>query len=254
MSFFSSIAGKAQSAINQTPLAGHIPGIAPSGDPAPAHPGSQATRRSLALESLQHHIRNLGQQYTSTSPIQRIITLEKGVALDFDAVASDGKTQSKELYTWGQDQNADLTDGGEWSPVYSMVKLISYPAVTDRLAFLNFVHGSLSAALAVKLDNARSSLKALRSAETAIAPKRNIRHGLRNQIGRLEHSHEKGGERRLAELKEQLARAESNDEQSEKEIELLKRRAVRESEQAKWDAVQEVSGLRDLLSNDSTLA
>jgi len=230
MSFFTTIADKAQSAINQTPLAGHIPGITPPANPTPVRAESQGGRRSLAFESLQHQIRSLGQQYTSTSPIQRIITLEKGVALDFDALARDGKTQSKELFTWGQDQDADLTD------------------VTDRLAFLNFVHGSLSASLAVKLDGARSSFKALRAAETAIAPKRNLRNGLRNQIGRIEHNHEKGGERRLAELREQLARAEGNDEQFEKEIELLKRKAVRESEQAKWDAIQEYGEKLVLLS------
>jgi hypothetical protein len=119
--------------------------------------------------------------------------------------------------------------------------------VTDRLAFLNFVHGSLSASLAVKLDDARSPLKALRSAEVAIVPKRNIRAGLRNQIARIEHNQEKGGERRLAELKEQLSRAESNDEQLEKEIELLKRKAVRESEQRKWEALHEVSSLNKIV-------
>jgi hypothetical protein len=107
--FFSSIADKAQSAINQTPLAGHIPGT--TGDPSANQAASQGGRRSFALESLQHQIRNLGQQYTATTPLQRIITLEKGVALDFDGLARDGKTQSKELYTWGQDEDPDVTDG-----------------------------------------------------------------------------------------------------------------------------------------------
>lgn len=119
--FFSSIADKAQNAISQTPLAGHIPGTSPTGDSSPSHTASQGGHRSLAFESLQHQIRNFGQQYTSTTPIQRIITLEKGVALDFDALARDGKTQSKELYTWGQDQDPDLTDGEEFcsmSPIY----------------------------------------------------------------------------------------------------------------------------------------
>jgi hypothetical protein len=116
-------------------------------------------------------------------------------------------------------------------------------AVTDRLAYLNFVQGSLSASLAVKLDGARSPLKALRSAETNITPKRNIRDGLRIQIARIEHSQEKGAERRAAELKEQLARAEKNDEHLEKEFDLLKRKVIRESEQIKWDAIREVNVL-----------
>ena len=114
--FLSSIADKAQNAINQTPLAGHIHGTTPAGDPSANQAASQGGRRSFALESLQHQIRNLGQQYTSTTPLRRIITLEKGVALDFDALARDGKTQSKELYTWGQDEDPDVTDGERAHP------------------------------------------------------------------------------------------------------------------------------------------
>ncbi|KAG6381227.1 Eisosome component PIL1-domain-containing protein [Boletus reticuloceps] len=222
---FSSIADKAQNAINQTPLAGHIPSGGHSANqanhanPAASHSGG----RSLALESLQHQIRSLGQQYSSATPMQRIITLEKGVALGFDGVARDNKAQSKELYTWGQREDPDLTD------------------VTDRLAYLNFTQGALSASLSAQLDSARASLKPLREAEAAILPKRNIRAGLRNQITRIEHSPEKGAERerRLAELKEQLSRAESHDEQAEKELELLKRKVIRESEQNKWEAIRE---------------
>lgn len=47
----------------------------------------------------------------SASPVQKIITTEKGVAIDFDSVSRDSKTQSKELYTWGQGEAQDLKDG-----------------------------------------------------------------------------------------------------------------------------------------------
>lgn len=43
--------------------------------------------------------------------MQRIITLEKGLAIGFDGVARDAKAQSKELYTWGQTELEDLKDG-----------------------------------------------------------------------------------------------------------------------------------------------
>ncbi len=52
---------------------------------------------------------------SSTTPVQKIITVEKGVALDFDGIARDSKAQSKELYTWGQTETEDLKDG-----VYSL--------------------------------------------------------------------------------------------------------------------------------------
>ncbi|KAL4064891.1 Eisosome component PIL1-domain-containing protein [Scleroderma yunnanense] len=222
-SFFSQIADKAQSAINQTPLGAHIPARPTGGTAQPSanQAAAQGGYRSHTLESLQHQIRNIGQQYTNTTPLQRIITTEKGVALDLDSLSTDAKAQSKELYTWGQAEDPDLKD------------------VTDRLAYLNFVQGSLASSLAIKFDEARSPLKALRDAEAAITPKRNIRAGIQTRIRRLEHSQEKNAERQIAELSDQLARAEKNDEPHEKEILILKRKAIRDSERVKWDAIRE---------------
>ena len=106
---------------------------------------------------------------------------------------------------------------------------------------MNFVQGSLANNLATKLDAARASMKTLRDTENALTPRRNIRAGYKGQISRLEHEKQRGSELRIAELKQQLQLAEREDEQSEKEIEILKRKAVRESEKFKWDALREVS-------------
>ncbi|KAJ3481131.1 hypothetical protein NLJ89_g12233 [Agrocybe chaxingu] len=160
----------------------------------------------------------------------KIITTEKGIAIDFDSVARDSKSQSKELYTWGQSEAEDLKD------------------VTDRLAYLNFVQGSLATSLSDKLDTARAPLKALRDAETALQPRRNIRVGLQGQIGRLEHEQAKTNDKRIFELREQLRKAEAEDLPQEREIEVLKRKAVRESEQIKWDAIREYGEKLVLLS------
>jgi Eisosome component PIL1 len=108
------------------------------------------------------------------------------------------------------------------------------------LAYLNFVNGSLASSLSVKLDRSRASLKALRDLETSIAPRRNIRAGLNLQISRLEHEQQKGAEKKLADLRDQLKKAEADDQPAEREIEIMKRKAVRESEQHKWDALREV--------------
>lgn len=53
---------------------------------------------------------NVGECY-SFSPVQRIITTEKGVVIDFDSISNDSKGQSKELYTWGQSEAEDIKDG-----------------------------------------------------------------------------------------------------------------------------------------------
>lgn len=85
-------------------------------------------------------------------------------------------------------------------------------------------------------------MKLLRDAENAILPRRNIRAGLHQQLARLEHDNQKGMEKRIADLKEQIRKAEAEDSPSEKEIELLKRKGLRESEQQKWEAIREASG------------
>lgn len=173
------------------------------------------------------------------SPIQRVITSEKGVILDFASVAKDAKAQSKELYTWGQSEHEDLKDGEFRCSLCCFETSHSF-AVTDRLAYLNFVHGSLSSNLAQRLDSARSSLKILRDAENNIAPRRQQRNVVQMQINRIEHEKPKGLENRLADLKAQLKKLESDDDTSEREIEIMKRKAVKDSEAWKWAALREV--------------
>lgn len=181
--------------------------------------------------------------FRSSTPIQRIITTEKGVAIDFDSVSKDAKTQSKELYTWGQGEAEDVKDGGWYLlSIYLDLNCIDglLTPVTDRLAYLNFVQGSLASSLALKLDTARAQLKNLRDTETSITPRRNIRAGLSAQISRVEHEQQKGNEKRLEELRVTLKKHEAEDEDQEKQIEILKRKAIKESEQQKWDAIREV--------------
>jgi hypothetical protein len=80
----------------------------------------------------------------------------------------------------------------------------------------------------------------LRDLETSITPRRNIRAGIQLQINRLEHDQQKGTEKRLADLRDQLKKTEAADQPAEREIEVVKRKAVRESEKLKWDALREV--------------
>ena len=80
----------------------------------------------------------------------------------------------------------------------------------------------------------------MRDLETSITPRRNIRAGINLQINRLELEKQKGAEKRLADLRDQLKKVEADDQPAEREIEVAKRRAVRESEQLKWNALREV--------------
>ena len=43
--------------------------------------------------------------------MQKIVTVKKGLALDFDNVSRDSHASSKELYMWGQSEHEDIKDG-----------------------------------------------------------------------------------------------------------------------------------------------
>ena len=136
--------------------------------------------------------------------------------------------------------------------VRSIAFHVSFPLhrpVSDRLAFVNFVQGSLTATLAEKLDAARNPFKVLRNAEAALEPRRAIRANITAQIARLEHDQNKANDRRIGELQDQLRQVEYEDQSQEREIEVLKRKALRESEQLKWEAIREVSWFLLLVDN-----
>jgi hypothetical protein len=48
---------------------------------------------------------------SSATPVQKIITAEKGVTLDIESLSRDSQIQSKELYQWGQKEDSDVKDG-----------------------------------------------------------------------------------------------------------------------------------------------
>jgi hypothetical protein len=124
------------------------------------------------------------------------------------------------------------------------IRCVLTPApVTDRLAYLNFVHGSLAANYAKKLNSSRTHLKSVRDEESALTPRRNVREGVKLQISKIKNDGQKGTavEQKIAELENQLRRAESEDSDTEKQFEVLKRKALRENEEVKWSAVREVS-------------
>lgn len=116
--------------------------------------------------------------------------------------------------------------------------------MSDRLAWMAYIEGSLALTLSKEIDASRAPVKALRDAENSISGRRNIRAGLETQIARVEHEQRHGMDQKLAELKRQLRKVEEDDGPLEKEIELLKRKGLKESEIAKWNAIREVGCIR----------
>ena len=64
------------------------------------------------------------------TPVQKIITTKKGIALDFDNVSRDAQAHSKELYMWGQNENEDLKDGEYRVSAYTAILRLG--RVADR--------------------------------------------------------------------------------------------------------------------------
>jgi hypothetical protein len=118
------------------------------------------------------------------------------------------------------------------------------------------VHGTLANDLAKSLDSARASYKSLRDAETALHPRRTARSNIKAEIERIKTAGASGkapanGAERAAELHSQLTKAEADDAPQEREVVLLKRRALIECERKKWAAFREYGAKLALLADAS---
>lgn len=158
----------------------------------------------------------------SDRQIQLAITAQKSVSLQFEAAGRDAQTYSKELYLWGQEAPEDIKDGEYSASCFRVLGLsvsnfetldflimrAIFLSVTDRLAYLNFVHGSLNTDLANRLDTARGPWKTARATESTA-----------------------GTLRQAGQATEAVA--------GESEVE--KRNALKLGEAARWKAIREVS-------------
>jgi len=107
----------------------------------------------------------------------------------------------------------------------------------------------------------RAPWKHVRDAEAGLVPRRTIQQNFKNEIARIRASQTSGGrtgnlDAKLHQLEEQLKKAEADDAPLERELDLLKRAAVKESEALKWKAFRDVSqGLLAIscIANDKAL-
>ena len=85
-------------------------------------------------------------------------------------------------------------------------------------------------------------MKSIRNEESTLSPRRNVREGIKLQINKIKSDGQKGAavEQKIAELENQLKKAEAEDADAEKQFEILKRKALRENEEVKWSAIREV--------------
>jgi hypothetical protein len=92
----------------------------------------------------------------------------------------------------------------------------------------------------------RAVWKHVRDAEAGLVPRRTIQQNFKNEISRIRASQASSArtgnlDAKLQQLEEQLKKAESDDAPLERELDLLKRAAIKESEAVKWKAFRDVS-------------
>ncbi|KAG9047265.1 hypothetical protein FS837_002626 [Tulasnella sp. UAMH 9824] len=224
----------------QQPLDAHGNPATGGGSAASADVPDGKSGRPFIMESLTQQLKALHNQYAPQGPpdvrhLQVLITNAKGVALDYEGLGRDTKSLSKDFYLWGQEEEEDIKD------------------VTDRLAYLNFVQGSLVSVLSDRLDEARAPLKKLREAQAALSPRRAQRASIEAQVRTLQtNSNAKpGSEARIKELQDTLSKHNADDAPVEREVAELRRKAIKESEEMKWEAFREFGEKLLLLSQAS---
>lgn len=89
----------------------------------------------------------------------------------------------------------------------------------------------------------RTAWKHVRDAEAELVPRRTIRQNFKNDIARIQNPAGRTGnlDAKLQQLEAQLKKAETDDAPLEKEVDLLRRAAIKESEAVKWKAFRDVS-------------
>lgn len=92
----------------------------------------------------------------------------------------------------------------------------------------------------------RAAWKHVRDAEAGLVPRRIMQQNFKNEISRIRASQTSSGrtgnlDAKLQQLEEQLKKAETDDAPLERELDLLKRAAIKETEAVKWKAFRDVS-------------
>ena len=100
----------------------------------------------------------------------------------------------------------------------------------------------LNSSLSDRIDESRGPFKKLREAQIALAPRRAARVTIETQIRNIQGNPSKvtGADSRVQELHQSLQQHIHEDDPLEREVGELKRKAIRDSERMKWEAVKEV--------------
>ena len=125
--------------------------------------------------------------------------------------------------------------------------------MSDRLAYLSYVQGTLNSDISSKIDASRVPFKTARNTETVLVNKRSQWAGIESQITRLRSEvgsgrAPPGAQPKLAELEQQRTALLNEVRSEDKNLNQQKLAALKQSESIKWQAVREYAEKLIILS------
>jgi len=147
--------------------------------------------------------------------------MEKNVMRDIELVARERREVAKQLSSWGEDGDDDVSD------------------VTDKLGVLIYEIGELEDQFIDKYDQYRITLKSVRNIEASVQPSRERKQKITDSIAQLKYKDPNSD--RIIVLEQELVRAEAESLVAEAQLSNITRDKIKAAFNYQFDALREHS-------------
>ncbi|CDO52016.1 hypothetical protein DV451_004450 [Geotrichum candidum] len=190
----------------------------------PPPPSSTKSGRFFGKGSLGHTFRrttagSLGPELARKLAV--LVKMEKNVMRDIELVARERREVAKQLSSWGEDGDDDVSD------------------VTDKLGVLIYEIGELEDQFIDKYDQYRITLKSVRNIEASVQPSRERKQKITDSIAQLKYKDPNSD--RIIVLEQELVRAEAESLVAEAQLSNITRDKIKAAFNYQFDALREHS-------------
>lgn len=150
-----------------------------------------------------------------------LVKMEKNVMRDIELVAKERREVAKQLSSWGEEGDDDVSD------------------VTDKLGVLIYEIGELEDQFIDKYDQYRITLKSVRNIEASVQPSRDRKQKITDQIAQLKYKDPNSD--KIIVLEQELVRAEAESLVAEAQLSNITRDKIKAAFNYQFDALREHS-------------
>ncbi|KAF5096324.1 hypothetical protein D0Z03_001642 [Geotrichum reessii] len=150
-----------------------------------------------------------------------LVKMEKNVMRDIELVSRERREVAKQLSSWGEDGDDDVSD------------------VTDKLGVLIYEIGELEDQFIDKYDQYRITLKSVRNIEASVQPSRDRKQKITDQIAQLKYKDPNSD--KIIVLEQELVRAEAESLVAEAQLSNITRDKIKAAFNYQFDAIREHS-------------